>query len=198
MAGFHIAAGWGPPDKRSPNDYYPTPPPITEALLRREAFPGRVADPCAGAGHIIQALKTFHYRTWSNEPYDHGTEFRPDRRQDFLKIKKLPPTVRSIVTNPPYRLAEEFIRKALSLGVEKHAWLLRIQFLESVTRYPLFHDHPPRRVRLFSRRVQVSEMGLDNPVGGMIMFAWFIWERGDYQKPPRLYWFHPDAVDKEI
>ena len=110
-------------------------------------------------------------------------------------MNRLPPTVRSIVTNPPYRLAEEFIRKALALGVEKHAWLLRIQFLESVGRYPLFHDHPPQRVRIFSRRIQVSEKGLDNPNGGMIMFAWFIWDRSNCQEPPKLYWFAPNAVE---
>jgi hypothetical protein len=45
-----------------------------------------------------------------------------------------------IIINPPFRLAEAFIRKAISDGCHYHAWLLRTNFLESVSRLALWHE----------------------------------------------------------
>lgn len=65
----------------------------------------------------------------------------------------------------------------LDLGANKCAFLLRFQFAESIARYPMFAKRPPARVWVFSHRVQVSEMGLEKPLGGMIPYAWWVWER---------------------
>ena len=35
------------------NDLYETPPPVTEALLRREQLPHRIWEPAAGKGAIV-------------------------------------------------------------------------------------------------------------------------------------------------
>lgn len=123
--------------------------------------------------------------------------YAPDATTYFLgwREEDWPADARSIVTNPPYRLAERFVRKALELRVPFHAWLLRMQFMESAERYPLFRDHPPSRIWVFSRRVQVSERGLVNPCGGMIVYAWWVWQHG-FKGHPELRWIPPDAVRK--
>ena len=191
MAGFHKAAGSGPKDKRHPNDYYPTPAPVTQALLERESFPETVWEPAAGRGHMARELRRHGYRVFASELYTEPGDDQTNACLDFLSPGgKLG---QSIITNPPYRQAEAFVRRAIELEIEKHAWLLRFQFIESVSRFPLFRDHPPRRLWVFSRRVQVSERGLVNPVGGMIVYAWWVWERG-YVGSPELKWIPPGFV----
>lgn len=192
MAGFHKVAGWGPDKDRSPHDYYPTPPEVTRALLGVEEFPGPILEPCAGRGHVVRELRNAGYSVLSNEPYCDPDGWSPELRMDFLDGWNIR-GCKSIVTNPPYRTAEAFIRTAIDLDFEKHAWLLRFQFVESAERFPLFRDHPPRRLWVFSRRVQISERGLDNPLGGMIVYAWWIWERG-YSGHPEIRWFPPDVI----
>ena len=51
-----------------------------------------------------------------------------------------------IITNPPFRLAEQFILKALNHATEGVAMLVRTSFLESIGRYSsLFSVRPPTR-----------------------------------------------------
>lgn len=194
MAGFHKVAGSSAGVDRHPNDFYPTPPAVTRALLNVETFPGPVLEPCAGAGHIVGELETHGYEVRANEPFFQG--YKTHTATDFLAWRHMV-SCQSIVTNPPYRLALEFITKAIELKARKHAWLLRFQFIESKARYQFFQDHPPARVWVFSKRVQVSERGLDNPIGGMIVYAWWVWERG-YRGHPEIRWFPPDAVSASL
>ena len=177
--------------RRAKHDYYPTPPEVTRALLRVEEFPGPILEPCAGQGHIVRELEAAGYDVWSNELYPQDG-FAPDERTNFLEWDDTA-LCRSVVTNPPYRQAEAFVRRAIDLDIKKHAWLLRFQFIGGARRYELFREYPPRRLWVFSRRVQVSEMGLVNPVGGMIVYAWWIWERS-FTGAPEIRWFPPDAV----
>lgn len=193
MAGFHKVAGSSAGVDRHPNDFYPTPRAVTRCLLAHETFPGPVLEPCAGKGHIVRELERAGYPVLANEKYPQP-EFTKVLHEDFL----VAPSgwwagCGAIVTNPPYRLAQEFIERAIDIRFEKHAWLLRFQFIESKRRHRLFQDYPPSRIWVFPERVQVSEQGLENPRGGMIVYAWFVWERG-YRGHPELRWFAPGEV----
>lgn len=199
MAGFHKVVGSSAGVDRHPNDFYPTPPAVTRCLLAHETFPGPVLEPCAGAGHVVRELEAAGYSVLSNELYPQGG-FEADLSRDFLDPSFHWPDFaspvrgcRAVVTNPPYRLAQEFVEQTIDVGFEKHAWLLRFQFIESKRRWPLFIENPPVRIWVFPERVQVSERGLENPRGGMIVYAWFVWERG-YRGHPELRWFAPGEV----
>ena len=61
-----------------------------------------------------------------------------------------------IVTNPPYRLALEFVQRALSDGSTYSAFLLRLNWLESMRRKSFFEANPPSRLHIFSRRLPMS------------------------------------------
>lgn len=189
-------AGGGPRDKRSRNDYYPTPAPVTRELLKREKFPGPILEPCAGQGHMVRELERHGLDVRSNEPHGSG-QFLPTWGFDFLQTDVRLGGCRSIVANPPYRFAEKFIRKAIDLGFDKHAWLLRMQFMESKERFALFRDDPPARIWVFSKRVQITERGLKRPIGGMIVYAWWVWDGLDVGKHPELRWIEPDAIGRD-
>jgi len=102
-------------------------------------------------------------------------------RRDFLLEQEMPVGCQSIITNPPFRIAGDFVRHALGLGVRKLAIIQRIAFLEgSERRKSIFGPHPPARVWVFSRRVTMWKGDLEEQrdKGGAMAFAWICWEVG--------------------
>lgn len=94
-----------------------------------------------------------------------------------------------IITNPPFKYAEQFICKAISLSRNKVAMLLRIQFLEGQARQKLFQLYPPRFVYVFSKRLHCALNGNFETTASSnaICFAWFVWYKG-YKGEPSVRW----------
>ncbi len=85
-----------------------------------------------------------------------------------------------IITNPPFRYAEEFVRQALKVVSEgqKVAMFLRIQFLESKKRAALFAEHPVKTVYVASNRIECGINGNFTGKPSAACYAWFVWEKG--------------------
>ena len=68
---------------RQKDDWYPTPPVATEALLQREQFTGPIWEPACGDGAISEHLKLHDYDVMSTDLNDYGY---PDAQTniDFL------------------------------------------------------------------------------------------------------------------
>jgi hypothetical protein len=77
-----------------------------------------------------------------------------------------------IITNPPYSLALEFLRKSLS---EAHTvvYLLRLNFLGSATRRPFWDTQPPTHLLTITPRPRLVNGGSDS-----CEYGWFCWDRG--------------------
>ena len=91
-----------------------------------------------------------------------------------------------LITNPPYRLAEDFISHAIHLGCTKHAYLLRLSFLEGVGRHQrLFSKHPPARIHVFSHRLTIWRGDQQQTSTGTTAYAWFVWDK-DWPVKSRL------------
>ena len=67
--------------------------------------------------------------------------------------------------------------------------LCRINFLEGVARGKMFKNTPLKTVYVFSRRITFTNPDTKKKShgGGMLAFAWFIWENG-YNKKPQIEW----------
>jgi hypothetical protein len=88
-----------------------------------------------------------------------------------------------ILTNPPFKDAEAFVRKALDLILwgNRVIFFLRIMFLESTKRQDLFKKYPPKYVYVHSSRVATAKGGdFEKYKGGgkSMCYAWFVWEKG--------------------
>lgn len=89
-----------------------------------------------------------------------------------------------IITNPPYRIAKEFVEHALDIVDDgrKVAMFLKLTFLESKSRRALFEKHPPKRIWVFSERVQCAKNGdfetYKQGGGTAVAYGWFVWEKG--------------------
>lgn len=170
-------------ENRETNDFYPTPALGILALIGAERFHGTIWEPAAGDGAISQMLEDFGYTVISTDLIDrgyceHGVNF-------FTETQ---PRAPNIVTNPPYKYATEFVQHSLSLTTGKVAMLLRLSFLEGNKRAKLFKHHPPARVWVFSRRLKFHRPGwIDSGAGGMVAYAWFVWDHG-YKGKPEIGW----------
>lgn len=165
-------------------DFYPTPPWATRALLSRETFDGGAHEPCCGAGAMAGELESNGIPVTASDLYDHGYGTAG------LDARNLAGPVQNIITNPPYNIAEQMLVRFLDVCERKVALLLRLSFLESKRRYPLFADRPPSRVYVFSERLSLCKAGDIVKGGGTVSYGWFVWERG-YNGEPSLRWLAP-------
>ena len=168
--------------QRQADDFYPTPLRAVDALLAVETFLGPVWEPACGDGAISEPFARFGYMVISSDLVNRGYG---ETGIDFLmEYKSRAPNV---VTNPPFKLAVPFVRKALELTTGKVAMLLKIAFLEGQERAELFRNSPLARVHVFSQRLAFVPGGTDPARkldgGGMMAFAWFVWEHGFVGKP---------------
>jgi len=107
-----------------------------------------------------------------------------------------------IATNPPYSLAEEFVRKSLGvlhpMGIA--VFLLRVGFAGSIKRMPFFRERPPFEIGEFVRRFSFDGKGTD-----YTDYCLFYWQGSAldhslrYQHggvaPTRFYWIDNSKRD---
>lgn len=145
----------GGADARRPLDFYPTPESATVALLPYIShFPEPIWEPAAGTGSIVKVLRKARRSVVATDIERRG--FPLAGCFDFLTT-----TVsrgKSIVTNPPFNLAEEFIETALA-HTPFVALLFKATFWHAARRADLFRSHPPARVLALTWRLDFTGQG---------------------------------------
>ncbi len=174
---------------RESNDFYATEPRAVEKLLsvlKRDGV--RLSDPlwepACGQGHISKVLDEAGYEVRSTDLIDrgHGSVL------NFLECDE--PWRGDIITNPPFKLSAEFIRKSLSLvGVgQRVIFFQRLNFLESAKRFALFQEFPIRYVYVHASRVGTAMGGdFQRYHAKSMAYAWYVWEKG-YQGDTVMRW----------
>jgi len=188
-ADAYIASIRTDPENREPNDFYPTHPGATKALLSVEAFDGQIWEPACGEGDISRVLIDAGHDVISHELIDRGFG---EVGRDFLLAKQS--VAPNVVTNPPFKLASEFVEQALALTTGKVAFFLRLAFLEGVERGGKFPRQPLARVWVMSRRVPMWRGEVRDEIGSLMAMAWFVWEHG-HQGPPSLGWLDWQRIE---
>jgi hypothetical protein len=160
-------------------DDFPTPPWATRALLEYVLGTNTeklsCLEPACGAGHMAKVLKEYFGEVHCGDAYDYG--YAPVR--DFLSFPYETNAVDWVITNPPFRLAEEFVQRSFDVARIGVAVLVRTVFLESVGRYSrLFKDTPPSVFAQFVERVPMVKGRLDQKASTATSYAWLVWERG--------------------
>lgn len=159
---------------RVEHDAYWTPAWCTEALLDAIPKPSRVWEPACGKGNITQVLRARGVETIESDLIDHTGSL--PRQLDFLKCENIGPVGADIITNPPYVLAEQFVRHAIKL-TSRHgnrvAMLLRNEWDCASTRQDLFEQAPFMMKLVLTKRPRWST---DDKASPRHNFAWFIWD----------------------
>jgi hypothetical protein len=159
------------------DDVFETPVEAVRALLGVERLPHCTWEPCCGSGAIVRVLRESGFHVHATDLVDHGCP-ASESTIYFLFEQRAPDGVESIVTNPPYKLADQFVAHALRL-VPHVIMLLRLAFLESERRSPILDSGNLARVHVFKNRLPMMHRhGWTGPrATSSIPFAWFCWDR---------------------
>ena len=176
--------------ERQNEDYYATDPKAVKFLLELEKFKDMMVWECAcGEGHLSKEMEEMGFEVFSTDLIDRNYgngiyDFLGPDNNEVLEI--------NIITNPPFRYANDFIRKGMSILAKgyKMALFLPIRYLEGKERKRIFKQYPPKKVLVTSSRINCSKNGEFETMGGTaIGYAWFIWEK-DFKGKPTLEWFN--------
>lgn len=162
--------------RREPHDSlddFPTPPWATRALLSR--LGGGVGwvcrEPAANRWHMVRPLAEWFARVEASDIHDYGAGFPV---ADYL-FGPDPDLVDCTITNPPFRLAEQFIHRAIRTSRRYVAVIVRTAFLEGQGRYAsLFSVHRPRKVLQFSERVVMHKGRLAPEGSTATAYCWLV------------------------
>jgi hypothetical protein len=173
----------------SPDDF-PTPPWATRGLLEyvledKAALAKMTClEPACGAGHMAKVLEEYFGDVKAADAYQYG--YGPIR--DFLTYPYETNAADWVITNPPFRLAEEFVLRSLRVARRGVAILARTVFLESLGRYnAIFRETPPTKFAQFVERVPMVKGRLDGKATTATGYAWLVWEK-EKRCEPRLMW----------
>lgn len=174
-------------------DFFPTPPWATRALCEEMAFdyadepPKGVWEPACGMGHMARPLAEYFETVHASDVHDYGF----GEVDDFL----FPGTERKadwIITNPPFKLAEQFAATAIKRADVGVALLVRTTFLEGVGRWErLFNVHKPGYVFQFSERVPMHKGRLLKDGSTATAYAWIVWIKSKYTYDTQFGWIPP-------
>jgi hypothetical protein len=175
--------------RRLPNEFYPTPPEATRALLSVETFEGSIWEPACGEGAIAKELTAAGHTVVSTDLVDYGFGIP---RVDFLK--EIRPRARHIVTNPPYGsgLADAFITRSLDFVRDTRgtvAMLLNLSSLAHRTRSRWWREHPPARLYAIDDIVCWPERqyGPAPSYFSKHRYFWAVWTP-DHKGPSAFWW----------
>lgn len=166
---------------RERDDFYPTPPEVTRALLavegdviRRAAAPagGLVWEAAAGDGAMAREVMAHGFDVHASDIVDRGCGAEI---ADFLAIRQRRADV--LITNPPYNLINardgkgRWLTHALDLGCTYVALFLNWEWPAAAGLAPILERHPVSRAYVCRWKVDFTGKGAPPQRNG-----WFIWD----------------------
>jgi hypothetical protein len=174
--------------KRVASDYYKTPSYSIKSLLDNHKLrQGVILECSAGDGAIIKELREYGYK---NKII--ANELREEENKNLLAsgsdevyhldfTKEIVPSsesVSTIISNPPYSIAVEFLEACLEhYPYAEVIMLLRLNFLGAQKRQEFWNKHLPNTIYALSKRPGFLKKGTD-----ACEYGWFVWNNTDKQK----------------
>lgn len=177
--------------KRSLDDF-PTPPWATRALCEALQQNGHklaaktVREPAANRGFMVRPLREYFAEVKASDIADYGYGWAIEDILFPYQIEQVDWTI----TNPPFTLADRFVKRALETSRIGCAIIVRSAFLEGIGRYvQLFRGNPPAPVLQFCERVAMVKGRVDPEASSVTAYSWVVWVKG--QTDTRQRWIAP-------
>lgn len=131
-------------------------------------------EPAANRGYMSRPLAEYFKSVVATDIFDYGQGFGV---MDFLwPVADDVEPFDIIASNPPFRLAEQFIQTALDRATVGVAMLCRSSFSEGVGRYnKIFRDNRPTYVWQFVERLPMVKGRVDQKASTATSYAWYVW-----------------------
>lgn len=170
-------------------DDFPTPPWATRAACEFLIGKGldisamSVREPCANRGYMVRPLQEHFAEVIASDVHDYGCGFAVE---DYLFGHDALFSETDITfMNPPFRLAAQFIERALRLSRVGVAAIVRTAFLEGIERYEtLYAIRPPWCVAIHSERVPMVKGRVDPEVSSATSYSWLFWRTDTDERLP--------------
>lgn len=183
--------------ERAAFDDYPTPDWCVRRLLETGAVPATrpILDPCAGDGALLRAIREFY---GEDAPGMVAVELRDECRSALETIANTSahignffttpgtvfPPYGTVVTNPPYSLATEFLQVLLT-RYPKVCMLLRLNFLGGTGRADMLRKHTPD-VYVLPNRPSFRRDEKGRAATDACEYGWFVWDTRDRGRAGRV------------
>jgi hypothetical protein len=162
--------------ERHDEDFYPTPKECTHALMQFLMIDPHksIQEPACGDGMMSKVLEGYSTRVLS-------TDLRVDSGYGLgganflLQNEKF---TDYCITNPPFDLASEFIKKCSQLGYDIYAMLLKSTYWHSSKRNVLFNKTKPSYIMPLTWRPNFAPDRGSAPTMDMI---WTVWIKGQHE-----------------
>lgn len=194
-------------------DDFPTPPWASRALVEHVIGAGAVRgltaiDPACNRGFMARPLGEYFGRVHARDIHPYGWSGQ-EAVEDFLFPGSGPAGgVDWVITNPPFRLGEQFTLTSLASARVGVAMFVRTAFVEGEGRYRrLFSKTPPTVVAHFVERVVIVKGGVLDPdvkiraidkksgkevwkkPSSATAYSWLVWIRDEAPRP--TFWIPP-------
>lgn len=158
-------------NKRRELDFYPTPVEVTHALMlflaEKNLTPSLIWEPACGNGAMQDVLELYVDRVI-------GTDIQDG--MDYFETP-CPMGMDAVITNPPFKTSEQFIRKALN-EAPLVAMVLKSQYWHAAKRATLFRERPPAYILPLLWRPDFTMGGKGSPTMDVM---WTVWVRGQHR-----------------
>ncbi len=190
LSGGQLAGGNSATEKAD-NDFYATDPKTVRLFLNKaledgaiDLPAGSIWEPACGNGNIMEVVKEyFPLCSWRSTDLIYRGYGKGEI--DFLKSDF---NADLIITNPPFSLINEFIKKGIELSNHYVIYLAKIQTLETVERKSILKNSPLKYIYVHSSRQATWKNGEPLAPNGKkwattMCLAWFIWDK-EYKGEP--------------
>lgn len=184
LSGGQLAGGNSASEKAE-NDYYATDPKTVGLFL--DSFGelgdlkngGLIWEPSCGGGNIAEVMKN-RFPKCEVKATDLIYRNYGEGGEDFLESEFRGADL--IITNPPFSLINDFIRKGLELSKRWLVFLAKIQTLETLERKEILESGPLKYVYVHSSRQATWKNGEPLDENGKkwattMCLAWFVWDK---------------------
>lgn len=190
--------------EREKDDYYATPPAeVFNILDTMGLICGRdsvILEPCCGGGHMLEGIEKCSLgKIIGTDLHDRG--YRNDRFElayglDFLADDYPYDEADYVIMNPPFKLIEPFVIRALDIAKIGVLMFGRLQFLEGEGRFNnILKDNPPSDVYVYVDRIACYKNGdFSIKPDSIQAYAWYFWDKVDRPEHPRIHWIR--RIDK--
>ncbi len=180
-------------------DFFPTQPwatrafcehvlPVFEPQMRYGRAP-TAWEPACGQGHMARPLEEYFGSVYASDVFDYGF----GHVVDFLWAGAWPATVPNwpvdwVISNPPFRLADQFIAQALQFAQRGVAMFVRAQFLEGIGRYRKLYSRNRPTVAYYAERVPLVKGRVDRKARSATAYVWVVFSDA---APAQPLWIPP-------
>ncbi len=159
--------GGNPSTGREDRDCYNTPENVTKALLSFLSLNKgmKIWEPAAGIGKLSNVLEAAGHTVICSDIHNYGLGHKVENFYKFVV-----PQASIMITNPPYMLAEMFIKKSIELKLKTFCLLLKSTYWHARSRMDLFNGYSPSYILPLTWRPDFKDLGAPT-----MDFSWNVW-----------------------